>query len=151
MHYREALAFVSSFDNYERNLPKDYSTQRFRLKRTHLLLRRLGNPEKRLIVAHVAGTNGKGSTAAFLASIAKAHGYRVGMYTSPHLIDVRERIQSDSNMISPAEFAEEMGEIKKSLKDWPSAAGPLTYFEILTALALSYFRKKKTDLVILEV
>ncbi len=151
MNYHEALAFVSSFDNYEKKLPKDYSPRRFRLKRIHLLLRRLGNPELRLIIAHVTGTNGKGSTVAFLASIAKAHGYRAGMYTSPHLIDVRERIRINDDIISRREFAEEMGEIKKALKHWPSSAGQLTYFEILTALALSYFRKNKTDLVILEV
>ncbi len=151
MNYHEALAFVSSFDNYEKKLPKDYTTRRFRLERIQLLLRRLGNPEERLIIAHVAGTNGKGSTVAFLASIVKAHGYRAGVYTSPHLIDMRERIRINDEMISRREFAEGMGEIKKALKHWPSSAGQLTYFEILTALALSYFRKKKVDLVILEV
>lgn len=103
------------------------------------------------MIAHVAGTNGKGSTVAFLASIARAHDYRVGVYTSPHLNDIRERIRINETLISRREFAEEVGVIKRALKHWPKNVGVVTYFEIMTALALCYFKKKNVDLTILEV
>ncbi|MFN7134116.1 MAG: bifunctional folylpolyglutamate synthase/dihydrofolate synthase, partial [Myxococcales bacterium] len=78
---------------------------RFGLERMQRVLGALGHPERRYPVLHVAGTNGKGSTCAFAAAMLRAHGLRVGLYTSPHLVDVRERIQVDGVNIGPGDFA----------------------------------------------
>ncbi|MBI4431238.1 MAG: bifunctional folylpolyglutamate synthase/dihydrofolate synthase [Candidatus Omnitrophica bacterium] len=115
------------------------------------LLERLGHPEKGLLIVHIAGTNGKGSTAAFLGSIGRAHGCRVGVYTSPHLSDVRERICIDGDMIGRREFGEGLDILKGILGNWPKNLGRVTYFEIMTALALLHFRRNECDFVILEV
>jgi dihydrofolate synthase/folylpolyglutamate synthase len=112
------------------------------------LARALGDPHEKLRFIHLAGTNGKGSTAAFCESCLRAAGFRVGLYTSPHLVSVRERIQIDRQLISEVDFAEGMGIIRQAIESMKDPA--TTFFEITTALALWYFARKKVDWVVWE-
>jgi len=109
------------------------------------LLVDLGNPHKNLKVVHIAGTNGKGSTAAMLESIFCSAGYRTGLYTSPHLLDVRERMQVNRKMIATDDFARLMQRIAPFIEKYNA-----TYFETLTALAFLYFAEMHLDIVFLE-
>src|SRR5579872_3262942 len=102
MTYEEALAYWYERVNFERKAPKPDD---LKLDRMHAVLRLLGDPHKRLRIVHVAGTKGKGSCLAMLASVLQAAGYRVGLFTSPHLTDVRERIQVEGDPISREELA----------------------------------------------
>jgi len=97
-----------------------------------------GNPHDKLRFIHVAGTNGKGSTCAMLESIYRAAGLRVGLFTSPHLVSFRERIQVNRQLISENDVARLVVEIQESLKTFPADQHP-TMFEVVTVLALKYF------------
>jgi len=120
-------------------------SMRFGLEAVTDLLLRLGNPQNSYKTILIAGTNGKGSTAAMTASILHSAGYKVGLYTSPHLIDVRERISVSGRKISKSEFSQAVANVKSKLKQ------PVTYFEFLTALAFLYFQRQKIDIAVLEV
>ncbi len=118
------------------------------LSRTVELLERLGSPEKELKFVHVAGTNGKGSTCACIASVLKEAGYKVGFNLSPYILRFNERIQISGVEISDGELAELVAEVKphaEAMADHP------TEFELITALALLYFHRKQCDIVVLEV
>jgi dihydrofolate synthase/folylpolyglutamate synthase len=117
--------------------------------RTRASLRRWLEPQKQLRFIHVAGTNGKGSTCAMLDSIYRAAGLRVGLFTSPHLVSFRERIQVNRELISEAEVVRLMTEMQPQLATFPIAYHP-TFFEVITVMALSYFGRQKCDLVIWE-
>lgn len=118
------------------------------LGRTQALLEKMGNPEKKLKFVHIAGTNGKGSTAAMTASILRKAGYRTGLYTSPYIYRFHERIQVDGVEISDEELAE-ITEYVKPLAD--SMAQSPTEFELVCCIAFEYFYRKKCDIVVLEV
>lgn len=127
---------------------------RLGLENIQAVLEDFGNPHQSYPVIHVAGTNGKGSVCAMLEKIFRLPGYRTGLYTSPHLVDVRERIQVNGNLIREKDLKELLDEIEKrerKLKAGGRVAGALTYFEILTIAAFLYFARKKVDLAILEV
>ena len=109
------------------------------------LLTRFDNPQSSYPTLLIGGTNGKGSTSAMAAAILVQAGYRVGLYTSPHLRDVRERIVINSKKIPPQKFSRILSEIKYQ------AALPLTYFEALTAAALIYFAREQVDIAVMEV
>ncbi len=118
------------------------------LSRTRELCAKLGNPEKDLRFVHIAGTNGKGSTAAMTASMLQQAGYRVGLYTSPFIYTFNERFQVNGENISNEDLCEIVEEIKPyadSMEDVP------TEFELITAIAFRYFQKKQCDIVVLEV
>lgn len=118
------------------------------LGRTRELLGRMGDPQDRLKFIHIAGTNGKGSTAAMLASILRAAGYRTGLYTSPYITCFNERMQVDGQMIPDAELAEITEYVKphaEAIADHP------TEFELVTAIAMEYFARQACDIVVLEV
>jgi dihydrofolate synthase/folylpolyglutamate synthase len=114
----------------------------------------LGDPQNRFPSIHVAGTNGKGSVSAMLAGIMKEHGFRTGLYTSPHLARVEERIRVDGAAIPPRRFRELLTGLKAAI-DGLMAEGRLayhpTYFEVLTALAFLRFAERKVDIAVLEV
>jgi dihydrofolate synthase/folylpolyglutamate synthase len=114
----------------------------------------LGNPQNRFLSVHVAGTNGKGSVSAMLAGILREHGLRTGLYTSPHLARVEERICVDGRSIPPKRFLELLSELKAVI-DSLMAEGRLvyhpTYFEVLTALAFLRFAERRVDVAVLEV
>ncbi|MCE0498759.1 MAG: bifunctional folylpolyglutamate synthase/dihydrofolate synthase [Methylacidiphilales bacterium] len=108
----------------------------------------LGDPQQHLRFIHIAGTNGKGSTAAFCESCLRASGHRTGLYTSPHLVSVRERIQIDRCPISETDFATGMETIRRAIEGMNDHA--VTFFEITTALALWYFAREKVEWVVWE-
>ena len=115
------------------------------LDHTYYLLDYLQNPEKGLKMIHIAGTNGKGSTAAFISSILIQKGYRVGVFTSPHLIKFNERIRVNGNFITDLEILEFLNKAKSAIKRIQS-----TFFETTTAMALSYFKSKDVDFAVIE-
>jgi len=118
------------------------------LSRVEKLLAAVGHPEKTFRSIHVGGTNGKGSVSAMIASVLKAAGYRVGLYTSPHLVSYRERIQLNGDWISEKEFqhlADALMPIAEAMSDKPSQ------FEFLTAMSFLYFAQKKNDWALVEV
>lgn len=123
------------------------------LQRIQAILDRLGNPEKALQIIHVAGTNGKGSTSAMISSIFRQAGYKVGLYTSPHLQDFRERFRLNGIPISQEELEEIVEKLKPVIEDVtniPELDQP-SYFEVVTALAFLYYAQKKVDILVLEV
>ncbi|MCE5211063.1 MAG: bifunctional folylpolyglutamate synthase/dihydrofolate synthase [Deltaproteobacteria bacterium] len=117
----------------------------FGLKAVTRLLSRLGNPHNSFKTITIAGTNGKGSTAAMISSILRSAGYRVGLYTSPHLVDVRERIVINGKKISLKDFNRAIERVREKIEQ------PVTYFEFLTAVAFVYFQNQKVDIAVLEV
>lgn len=119
------------------------------LSRTEHLLSLLGNPHKKLKFVHVAGTNGKGSTCACIASILRKAGYKTGLYTSPYINVFNERMQVDGEMISDGELCE-LCEYIKPFSD-SMTDDPPTEFELITALAMEYFHRNGCDIVVLEV
>ncbi|NCB51417.1 MAG: bifunctional folylpolyglutamate synthase/dihydrofolate synthase [Clostridia bacterium] len=118
------------------------------LEREEELLRRVGDPQDSLKFIHVAGTNGKGSTAAMLSSILGAAGYRTGLFTSPYIHSFNERMQVDGKNISNSALAEIVGELEPAAK---AMEDPCTEFELVTAAAFLWFLKEKCDIVVLEV
>jgi dihydrofolate synthase/folylpolyglutamate synthase len=127
---------------------------RLGLENIKAVLESFGLPQESFPSVHVAGTNGKGSVCAMLDQIFRLHGYRTGLYTSPHLVEVRERIRVDGRMIPEQDFCSLLREIEKKEKKLKKAgliAGSLTFFEILTIAAFLYFRKKKVEVAVLEV
>jgi len=122
------------------------------LDRVETALARLGSPQDQLKVVTIAGTNGKGSTANYVASIAHEAGYRVGLYTSPHLVNVSERIRVGGTAILPSELARWTGRIRELVEPSDDAEPiPLTYFEALTVMAYGYFLEREVDLAVMEV
>src|SRR5262245_21043022 len=109
--FAEALGYLDRFINYERQPGVSYSRESFNLAEFERFLARLDDPHRRLKAVVVAGTKGKGSTAAMIASIAQASGLKAGLYTSPHLCSVRERIRVDGELISEEAFAALVGEL----------------------------------------
>ncbi len=143
---------ISNGVNYKKIVKELENRERygflFGLERINRFLKKINHPEENLHIIHITGTNGKGSTAAFIAKILEFAGYQVGLYTSPHLIDIRERIQINGAPISKKDFVRlysELSTINYRL------AKELTYFEFLTALAFQYFFEKKVDFLVLEV
>ena len=152
MDYKAALAYIETFIDYERS--PDFSRQArcYNLNRISLLLEQLGNPQERLQVVHIAGSKGKGSTAALIASVLTRAGYRTGLFTSPHLITPRERCRIDDEFISESNVACYIDKLRPAI-DAVSASefGRVSFFEIYTALAFSYFADKATDFAVIEV
>ncbi|MBI1977358.1 MAG: bifunctional folylpolyglutamate synthase/dihydrofolate synthase [Candidatus Omnitrophica bacterium] len=152
MHYFVALQYLYSFLDFEQ-LPFEYKRQ-FNLARMVRLLDWFSHPEHAFSSIHIAGTKGKGSTANFIASILTANSYRVGLYTSPHLSDPRERIRINGVAISQNDFAELVSKIKPVLERKRKRIKPLepiTFFEVLTLVATLYFKERKVDFGIFEV
>jgi len=151
MTYKESLEYLDSFIDYEKMLLFDYK-ESFRLERMQRFSRELGNPHLDLRCIHIAGTKGKGSTAAMVASILKKAGYKVGLYTSPHLVSFRERIKINDEPISESDLCTLTEWMRPVLDktDKKSDECP-TFFEICTALAFLYFKEKKVDFCVLEV
>jgi len=151
MTYLKAREYLNSFINYERQNSYPYQSS-FRLERARRLLQSLGSPQEALRATHIAGTKGKGSTCIFVANVLKEAGFRVGLYTSPHLVDVRERIRVlPEEEIPKKDFSGLIKKIKpQAEKLRQTKLGSLSYYEILTALAFLYFKEKRCDFVVLE-
>ena len=164
MTYRQAQQYLESFINHEIHLDQIKSSA-FKIERIKKLLHYCGDPQHDLKIIHVAGSKGKGSICALTANILKESGYSVGLYTSPHINNYRERIrvvqkgQFETNvndifldMISEEDLSDVLGEIKPAIEQVKKDKdfGRLSFFEVTTACALYYFRKQKVDLVVLE-
>ncbi len=146
--YDSALRYLYSQTDYEQMLRVRYNRDTFNLNRMKLLLKKLGDPHKKIRSVHIAGTKGKGSTATMLASMLEACGYRVGLYTSPHITDIRERIRINGQLIAQADLTRLIAKaepfIEKMEDDRP------TFFEIFTALAFRYFADQNVDIAVVE-
>jgi len=158
MTYQDAIALLNSLTNYER-IHRPQAMREMRLERMRRLCERLGNPQTRFRSILVAGTNGKGSICAMIYEILRQAGLRVGLYTSPHLEDVRERIRVNlatgegSDWISEEEFVSCIERLQPCLEEFnPEASeGSPTYFEVLTAAACWHFFQRGVDVAVLEV
>ena len=141
MTYAEAMAYLHGLAMFG---------SRFGLETTRQLAGAAGNPQQQLRFIHVAGTNGKGSTCAMLESIYRAAGLRVGLFTSPHLVSFRERMQVNRQLISEADVARLVQEVVQDQQSAPGQGQPPTLFEFVTVIALRYFAEQRCDLVIWE-
>lgn len=145
--YQQALDYLYSFVDYSLTRNLRYSPEKFDLERMRALMERLGNPHQKYPVIHVAGTKGKGSVSALSASALRATGYKVGFYSSPHLVDFTERIQVNGEAISHSELVR----LVEALKPHVALIDRLTTFELTTALGFLYFSEQKVDIAVIEV
>jgi len=146
--YRNALEFLNSLQNFERRPPTQRERAAFTLARMRRLLAEMGNPHKSFRSVHIAGTKGKGSTATMLARMLQNNGLKVGLYTSPHIQDVRERIRVNGHMISEAAMARLVSQIARTVGRMGEEKP--TYFEVLTALAFEHFKDQEVDIAVVE-
>ncbi|MCH7916895.1 MAG: bifunctional folylpolyglutamate synthase/dihydrofolate synthase [Planctomycetes bacterium] len=147
--YKQALAYLLSKTDYEQQEKLRYNVTTFNLDRMRTLLTLLGNPHTKTATAHIAGSKGKGSTATMLAKMLESNGFKVGLYTSPHLIHLHERIRVNSVMISDSEMLRLLNRAHAAIEKL-AEKDPPTFFEILTALAFMHFADKKADIAIIE-
>lgn len=152
-----ALDFLIGRINYERTTMIPYRSRNFKLDRMQRLLSHLDNPQQALPVIHVAGTKGKGSTSAMIAAALSESGYRTGLYMSPHLDRVEERLVIDGQPCDEDELVQLIRSVRPAVERVerestgdPDESGP-TYFEITTAMALLHFVRRKVDVAVLEV
>ena len=145
--YQKALDYLYSFVDHSITRALRYSPEKFNLDRMFNLANICGNPQEAYPAVHIAGTKGKGSTAAMIASCLIAAGYRVGLYTSPHLTEYTERIQVNSVEISKDDLAD----LVDWLKPYASQVPEITTFELTTMLGFKYFEKQKVDIAVIEV
>jgi dihydrofolate synthase/folylpolyglutamate synthase len=143
------VGYLFGRTDYEKEARLSYNVTTFNLKRMQKLLSLVADPHKKIATAHIAGTKGKGSTAAMLAKMLEANGYTVGMYTSPHVVNLHERIMVNSQMIGQNEMLALLNRLYAPIEKMTKTDAP-TFFEIMTALALMYFVEKKVDLGIIE-
>ena len=165
MRYPAAKQYLASLANYEKNTRYNYRAA-FKPGRFKEFLKLIGNPQNSLKIIHVAGTKGKGSACVFTAYILREAGFSVGLYTSPHLVDFRERIRilkpglaqgnfrgaDFEGMIPPKEIARLVRGLKPLVAGYNRHArfGPLSFFEVYTALAFLYFKNQQVDFTVLE-
>ena len=147
-NYSSAVRYLYDRVDFERTRLIRFDEDMFKLDRMHMLLEKLGNPHEQLKMVHVAGTVGKGSTVAMISAMLQGCGYTVGQFTSPHLIDVRERIMINDQMISRPDFTELMRQIAEVARK--SKTEP-TFFELITLAAFKYFAEQAVDIAIIEV
>jgi dihydrofolate synthase/folylpolyglutamate synthase len=148
----EARAWWYGLINFEQRTPAAGDLE---LVHMRALLARLGDPQRRLRIVHVAGSKGKGSTSAMLASILRRAGYRTGLFTSPHLCRVEERFQVDGQPITTAELTALLNEVRDCIETASGVASaprvPYTFFEVATAVGFLHFVRRRVDAAVLEV
>jgi dihydrofolate synthase/folylpolyglutamate synthase len=145
--YQQALDYIYSYVDYSLKRQDELSAEKFDLERMRTLMAALGNPERAYPLIHIAGTKGKGSVASFCAAALQAAGYKVGLYTSPHLQDFAERMQINGKPIDRADVVKLVEEIKPQIESVPY----VTTFEITTALAFIHFARQKVTSAVIEV
>ena len=146
-YYQEALDYIYSFVDFSRTHQENLSPENFDLSRMKRFMAILESPQDRFPSIHVAGSKGKGSVSAFCASVLQDAGYKVGLYTSPHLKDFEERIQINLVPIPRTILVDYVEEIKDSVASVPG----LTTFEIMTGLGFLYFARQEVDIAVVEV
>jgi len=153
MNYESAVRYLLSLGR-ELGAPTQATAAKFNLENITVLMERLGRPDRTYPIVHIAGTNGKGSTAAFLESILRAAGFRTGLNTSPHLERINERIRINGEEVSDQIFAETFTRVQEVIEEL-LAAGRLeahpTYFECVTALAFEVFARERVEFAVVEV
>jgi dihydrofolate synthase/folylpolyglutamate synthase len=153
MNYNESVRYLLTLGR-ELASPQQALAAKFDLHNIREICERMGHPERQFGSVHIAGTNGKGSTAAMLASIIQAAGLRCGLYTSPHLVRINERIRLDGADISDEQFAESftrvLAIVEELLASGTLAAHP-TYFECVTAMAFDFFARAAVEIAVIEV
>lgn len=149
--YQQVLDYLYSFIDYE-TMRQPRTAAHFDLRRMDELLTRLDNPHLKSRTVHIAGTKGKGSTAAMIASVLTSAGYKTGLYTSPHLTDLRERFRINGELISEKAIVELAGRLKPEVEvvNQEARYGKLTTFELLTALGFLYFAQERVDFQVVE-
>ncbi len=147
------MSFLYKAIDYEKLISYQYNASTFSLDRMVKMLEYVGNPHKSFPSIHITGTKGKGSTSIMMSTILEHAGLRTALFTSPHLIDLKERIQINHQNISEYEFTSNLNEFRpyiQHLRETEPSASP-TFFEILTAIAMLYFKKRQVDIAVLEV
>ena len=147
MGYPETIAYLYSLIDYEKIRIERYTTETHNLSRVERLLALMGNPHTRFPAVHIAGTKGKGSTAAMCEACLRAAGYRTGFYISPHLHTFRERIQVGGRKIDRGDVVALVEETRPLIERVPD----VTYFEVITALGFLHFARSKVDIAVVEV
>ncbi|MBN2181802.1 MAG: bifunctional folylpolyglutamate synthase/dihydrofolate synthase [Sedimentisphaerales bacterium] len=147
--YQQAIDYLFKRTDYEKEETLRYNVTTFSLERMEKLLSLLGDPHVKIPTVHIAGTKGKGSTATMLAKMLEANDYRVGLYTSPHVLHLHERISVNSEMIDEAQMRDLINRIYAPVEKM-SKTDPPTFFEIMTALAFMYFVDKAVDIAVIE-
>lgn len=151
MNYQQSLDYLYSFVNFERTSSFEYNTRTLDLDAFRDLLGRLGDPDRSFKIVHVSGTKGKGSICYMIASVLRSSGIRTGLFTSPHLLDVRERVQVDGKWIDEETFASVLSDIEPIHSHQSFARQSYrTTFELLTALALVHFAREHVEIAVLE-
>lgn len=153
MNYQQAIYYLNSYTDYEKIPSVAYREENYNPRRLEVLLARFGEPHRAARTVQVAGTKGKGSTSAMIASVLTASGYRTALYTSPHLQTIRERMRVDGEMITEPELAAIMTRLLPEIErvNSNSKLGRLTTFEVLTAIAFIYFKQREVEFQVLEV
>src|ERR1043165_6032962 len=149
-NYTLALKYLGERTNLERACPKSLPPEAFKLERMAALLHALGDPQRDVRCVHIAGSKGKGSTVEMTASCLSACGYATGVYTSPHLVDVRERIRINSEPIGYSPFARLCQKVAAAAESIERKHGAASYFEVLTAMALCYYQEQAVDVAVVE-
>jgi dihydrofolate synthase/folylpolyglutamate synthase len=147
-HYEAALHYLAGFVDLERG---GFTAATMHLDRIRSLLSALGDPERRYPSVLIAGTKGKGSTAAMVERALRAAGHRTGLYTQPHLHTIRERVRIEGEPISPEDFATEMAAVRTATESVCDADQPTTAYDVMTAFALDYFARSGVDIAVVEV
>ncbi len=147
--YQKAIEYLFDRTDYEKAEIVRYNVTTFSLERMENLLSLLGNPHLKFPTVHIAGTKGKGSTATMLARMLEANGYKVGLYTSPHLLNIQERIAVNSEMVSEDEIRDLINRAYAAIEKMSKTDAP-TFFEIFTALAFMHFVDKAVDIAVIE-
>ena len=147
MNYQETLDYLYSFINYGLRRQDRYAPEQMLLERPQAMLAQLGNPQDAFPIIHLTGTKGKGSVGAICAAMLQDAGYRVALFSSPHLQDFRERFRINDQLIEEDEIIALIDQIRPVIEQTPG----LIWFEIITAMAFMYFRQQKPDIAVIEV
>lgn len=148
--YNSAMRYLFDKTDYEKQRKLRYNVTTFDLRRIKALLKSLGNPHKRISTVHIAGTKGKGSTATMLAKMIEVNDYTVGLYTSPHVSTLHERIVINSKMITEKQMLGLLNRMHASIESFSAKGDTLTFFEIMTALAFMHFDDCDVDVAVIE-
>jgi len=151
MTYQDAIKYLDSFISYERKTNWTYSNKTLNLDRFKDLLKEMGDPQFGFKSIHVAGSDGKGSVCAMISSVLQSRGYSVGVFSSPHLQNIRERITINNQWISEKSFALWVKHLRNINEQRPPLpTGFVTFFEMITAMAFLHFQKEKVDFAVIE-
>jgi len=153
MNYQETLDYIYSFVNYEISPAEAYNRRFYNIKRVEELLARVGNPHKSGKSVHIAGTKGKGSTTVMIAQVLTESGYKTGLFTKPHLIELRERFQIDNELMTEEELISLTERLRPEITEVNRQAtyGKLTTFEVMVAIGFMFYAAHHCDFQVLEV